>query len=488
MAAAHRRGRLLSLVLALAVLVPCGFASAASSRLDAWYDALSISDDSIMVGQSVTLDATVSGEDTDGLLYNYGWRRDGSWEQGSWSSSLQSGAGLQTSPEWTFTPPGWGSYEVFVDVVRPDGIAVGTRVVSLTVDRGWSVPSQLGLSVSSPQYTGTTITLSAPASGVRADRVEYRWRWTRDGGEQSYASPYASASSFDFTPTHSGDYVLSVDVRDKDTGQVVTLERNFRVNRRWDLVGLDLSYGGTLRPGAQVTWNARVTGDAEGLKYNFVWERDNWAEWNSNLRSGSWATTPTATYAVGGSGLYSFSVEVEDGFGERESVSVTGVRGYSVEDARSRVINVALGEISPSQDGRKYEDALTAAGGTLCNNSRGLWCANFLWWCFDQTGQQEIFGTTGMTVDPEYLANEFASVGAYNGSSGLPGVQVGDILFSMYGSWRPGLYIGHAALVTGVSDSAVTVVEGNYLSGHGVRTLTLSRWDSHLRGYGRPAY
>ena len=489
MASSPKRGRILVvLALALAALVPCG-ADAYAARVcqDVWYDGLSISDSSILVGESVTLDASVSGEDVDGVRYNYGWRRDGSWDKGSWSTSLQNGSGLQSSPEWTFKPPVAGTYEVFVDVVRPDGIAVGTKVVSLSVDRGWTIPSELSLSATSPQNTGTKIVMSAPATGTRADRVEYRYSWTRDNGADSFATSYVSDKSYAFTPTHSGDYTLSVDIRDKDTGQVVTLKKNFRVNRGWELTGLDLSYSKPLRPGTKVTWTARVSGNTQGLKYNFVWERDNWAEWGSTARSGDWATTNSKTYTIGGSGRYSFYVDVEDQYGEKETVSVTGVRGFSASDARDRVISVARGELNPYESGYKYENALTAAGGTLCNYRHGWWCVNFLWWCFREADQQDIYGTSGMAVEPDYLANEFKSLGAFNGSSGLQGIKVGDIAFSLYNAWRPGQTIGHGALVVGVTDTTVTVIEGNGVGG-GVRTNTWSRWESRWRGYARPAY
>lgn len=485
---AHRGTRILvALVAALALLVPSGVAVASRlGVLSISYTGLSISDDSILAGQSVTLSAAVSGGDAKDLRYNFGWRRNGSWDKGSWDSTLNQG-GYKTSPTWTFRPPASGTYEVFVDVVRPDGIPVGTKVATLSVARGWSAPSGITLSKSSPQNTGTQVTLSAPATGERSSRVSYRLRWTRDGGEDSHTGSYADSPSLSFTPTHSGDYTLYVDLRDKDTGEVVTLSKSFRANRSWDLTGLDLSYASPLRPGASVTWTAKVSGDTSGLKYNFIWLRDNWAEWGSTLRSGSWSSSNRATYKIGGSGRYTFQVEVEDRYGEREVYTVGGIRGYSASDAANRVISVARSELDPTNTGNKYEDALVAAGGTMCNNRRGWWCVAYLWWCFREADQQDVFGTTGMNADPEYLADEFASQGRYNSAAGLPGVQPGDIVFFYWSPWRSGQKISHGTLVVSVTDSTVTLAEGNTFGG-GSQLHTWSRWHPNLRGYAHPAY
>lgn len=146
---------------------------------------------------------------------------------------------------------------------------------------------------------------------------------------------------------------------------------------------------------------------------------------------------------------------------------------------------------NPYSNGRKYENALLNAGGSLTNGSRGLWCVNYLWWGFHRIGMNnEVWGSTGLQVDPDYLREEAKSLGRLHTS--LDGIQRGDILFTYFSSWRPDITASHGAIVTNVSGRYVTVLEGNIAtSGSGLPTLrsyTFSLDDSIMRGYYRPAY
>ena len=308
--------------------------------------------------------------------------------------------------------------------------------------------------------------------------------WADWSSNLKESNSYTDEASFELTPTHSGDYQFAVDYYDTRTGQVVTETVSFRVNKAWDLQRLDLSYSSPLRPWTAVTFTPIISGDKSQLKYNYVWQRDNWAEWNSSLRAsgGNYHPYDTGTWIIGSSGYYSFYIDVVDQYGETETAQITGVRGFSASDAISSIERCLSNGFDSA--GWKYENALLLAGGTLCNNRHGWWCANYIWWGFREAGFNDLWGINRLQVDPEYLANEYRMLGRYR--SGTSGVQRGDILFSYWSPWRAGQTISHAAYVVSTTSTTITVVEGNMIDGNNRHTY--SKWDSHLRGYARPAY
>lgn len=439
----------------------------------------------IEVGDSVVISPLGTGDLTK-ARFNYIWSHEDKWGEGDWNSTINSTGSATSEDSWTFTPSKYGTYIIAVDFVGADG-TVQTRTASFTVDRGWT-SAGIRIDKTSPQFTGTTLTISSTASGKNFEYVRYNYVWQRDNWADwsstlKETQNYTSATSFSFMPTHSGDYQFAIDYYDTRTGQSYTETIHFRIDKTWDLQRLDVSHSSPLRPWSVVTYFPIVAGDKSQLKYNFVWQRDNWAEWNSTLKMNGGVYHPydNGTLTIAGSGWYDFYVDVVDQFGESETVGVTGIHAYSEAEIINAIEAMLANGFDPT--GWKYEDALMAAGGTLCNGRRGWWCANYLWWGFTQAGYGHLWGTGSLQADPEYLANEYQSIGRY--TSGTVGVQRGDILFSYMAPWRPGQSITHAAYVVSVSGSTVTVIEGNVNS---TNYHTYSLWSPMFRGYARPAY
>ena len=426
------------------------------------------------------------GSNLTGLTYNFVWQRGTSWASGEWDSTVNRTGSNTKDASWTFTPEKYGTYRLYVDFVAADGTKE-TLSTTLEVDRGWS-SGEITIDKTSPQLTGTTLTIEPNVSGESAQYVRYNYVWQRDGWTQwssnlKETGTYTADTSFTFTPTHSGDYQFAIDYYDTRTGQAYTQTVSFRVNKAWDLQRLDLSCSSPLRPWSAVTFKPVITGDKSQLKYNYVWQRDGWAEWNSSLNAsgGTYHPTDTGTWVIGASGWYSFYVDVVDQFGETETMQVEGIRGYSVSDTISSIERCLAGGWDSS--GWKYENDLLIAGGSLCNGRHGWWCANYLWWGFRQAGFSDLWGNGSLQVDPGYVANECQWLGRYHW--GTAGVRCGDILFSYMAPWRAGQTITHAAYVVSVSGSSVTVVEGN-AGWSNYRTYSL--WDPIFKGYARPAY
>lgn len=449
------------------------------------YKGVNAAPSSITIGSSVTVKPSVTGDLT-GVKYNYVWCYNGGWDL--WSSTAKETGSDTTSNSWTFTPSKSGTYVLYVDVVAPGGAVRQTLSTRITVNSDWNY-SGVSLDKKSPQYKGTTITVKPSVSGPRIGELQYNYVWLRNNNWNDWSSTVketgkrTSSTSWTFTPTRSGTYTLFVDVYDTKTGQVTTKQATVVINSRWKLKGLNLSYSSPMRPKSEVTMTPVIEGDSTGLQFNYVWEGDGWYVWDSDLKNGSYTTAKSKTIRISDGGVYSFYVDVVDQYGEKQTARVTGIRARYSVDIINRIANT-MASGNPL-NGTTYENALINAGGTLCNGRRGWWCANFIWWAFRQNGALDLWGTGNhLQVDPEYLANEYRSMGRFTNGTG--GLQRGDILFFYWVPWRGGQWISHAAYVSSVTASTVTVLEGNM----GYRSVyhTYSRWDSHIRGYARPAY
>ena len=463
-------------------------------REDWTFDGFDLSARTILLGESLEVTAKASGVDADFARFNYVWNYRGDWSE--WSSvELETGAPT-SNDTWTFTPKRAGTYEIYVDAVRTDGSRV-TKASSVTVESSWAAEG-LVLTSNGEPLQGGKVALGAPLEvsfdmkeGSNLTGLTYNFVWQRgtswaSGEWDSTVNRTGSNTkdaSWTFTPEKYGTYQLYVDFVAAD-GTKETLSTTLEVDRGWSSGEITIDKTSPQLTGTTLTIEPNVSGEsAQYVRYNYVWQRDGWAEWNSSLNAsgGTYHPTDTGTWVIGASGWYSFYVDVVDQFGETETMQVEGIRGYSVSDAISSIERCLAGGWDSS--GWKYENDLLIAGGSLCNGRHGWWCAKYLWWGFRQAGFSDLWGNGSLQVDPEYVANEYQWLGRYHW--GTASVRRGDILFSYMAPWRAGQTITHAAYVVSVSGSSVTVVEGN-AGWSNYRTYSL--WDPIFKGYARPAY
>ncbi|MBM6943548.1 CHAP domain-containing protein [Collinsella intestinalis] len=437
----------------------------------------------LLIGQETCFAPIYTGDLSTAQL-NYVWSYDGSWSDGNWSSTLIETGNYTNDASFIFTPPKYGEYDLYLDVVYPDG-STETFSTSVSVSSGWST-SGITIDKETPQYVNTELIISANVMGERSRNVLYNYVVQRNGNEWSSTlmdtGDYTEEPVWSFIPEKSGDYVFYIDVVDKNTGQQVTINRSFRINKTWHLERLDLSFDSPMRPYSNVTMKPVISGDTTGLRFNYVWQGDNWYVWDSNLKHGDYSNQSSATVTISNGGTYGFYIDVIDQNGEIERAEVAGIRARYAYD----IINRIEGTIArqSSLDGTYVENKVLEAGGYLCNNRRGYWCGALVWYGFYENGFLDLWGSSHMQVDPEYLANEFRAMGRYY--NGTTGIQRGDIIFFYWTPWRGSQYITHVAYVTGVSGSTVTVAEGNM--GYSSIYHTYSLWSSNIRGFARPAY
>ena len=148
-------------------------------------------------------------------------------------------------------------------------------------------------------------------------------------------------------------------------------------------------------------------------------------------------------------------------------IAKANITGSGIGDAISKLVSIAEAQIG-------------IVGDTKFNGGRGrAWCADFVSWCADQvdlvddgtlldaagcayyygvlTSPTDTVVSDGVTYGKGYSSYANSSIAQFNNGEGYAAVP-GDIIFwrNQAGEWS------HIGIVTEVSDSSITVTQGNY--------------------------
>ncbi|MFR7733071.1 MAG: N-acetylmuramoyl-L-alanine amidase [Collinsella sp.] len=128
---------------------------------------------------------------------------------------------------------------------------------------------------------GSSIKVGVNVTG-KTDGLKYKFVWHRAGADWTDANwgvigQDLTAPSVVWTLPQAGEYEIYADVVDSN-GYISSTSKYKVVN--WSVEGLDVS--GEARSGKPLELKARVSGDTDGLKYKFVWEKGGWAEWGNH--------------------------------------------------------------------------------------------------------------------------------------------------------------------------------------------------------------
>ncbi|MCI2085410.1 MAG: hypothetical protein LKJ98_01485 [Olsenella sp.] len=304
------------------------------------FSGVELSSSSVTSGEPVTVTPQVTG-DLGGAEYNYVWQRDGSWAEGEWGSTVLSEGAGTPDPSATLSSevsrP--GTYTVYVDVTDRSG---RTRTMSATLEVAPPEWSFTGVEVSSSRVrVDEPVTVTPEVSGDLAG-ASYNYVWSYGGGWDLWGSTVRDEGKGTADPTGTlslyrpGRYVLYVDVTDR-SGRTRTMSAEVEAyDDSWSLDGVSAAPAEVVA-GDDVTCAPEVSGDASGLRYNYVWQRDgSWAEgdWGSTeLCTGSDTDEASHAGALGTPGRYTLYVDAVSARGERRTASTRvvawGVTGVS---------------------------------------------------------------------------------------------------------------------------------------------------------------
>ena len=303
-------------------------------------DGITFSEELGRVGSSIKVGVNVTGK-TDGLKYKFVWHKVGAdWNVSNWGVIGQD----LTSPTISWTLPSAGEYEVYADVVDSNGYISSTSKYKVV---NWSVE---GLDVSGEARSGKPLGLKARVSGD-TDGLKYKFVWEKGGWAKwgTVGGGSSSSASCEWTPSEPGEYTLYLDVIDGD--QAKHLTRKVTVEDRFSVEGLDVS--GEARSGKPLGLKARVSGDTDGLKYKFVWEKGGWAKWGT-VGGGS-SSSASCEWTPSEPGEYTLYLDVIDGdqakhLTRKVTVDGTPIMGTSTISAESMArLFVSTGHTYPSE-------------------------------------------------------------------------------------------------------------------------------------------
>ena len=240
--------------------------------------------------------------DNEGLKYKFVWSRN-NWEDWGVLRASESSNSVSWSPETA------GEYKITVDI--DDGDKITTESILYTVtDEGWDVKDLL-IETKAPYKTGKAIALVLNTSGNNRD-LEYKFVWQRDNWEDwGVIQSFSNNNTASYVPSKAGKYTFIADIRDS-SGKVLHTQISCEVESRdWKFVNIE-----TDKPSPQSIKNVPINiqvntaGDNEGLKYKFVWSRNNWEDWGVLRASES---SNSVSWSPETAGEYKITVDIDDG-------------------------------------------------------------------------------------------------------------------------------------------------------------------------------
>ena len=199
---------------------------------------------------------------------------------------------------------------------------------------------------------GSSIKVGVNVTG-KTDGLKYKFVWHRAGADWTDANwgvigQDLTAPSVVWTLPQAGEYEIYADVVDSN-GYISSTSKYKVVN--WSVEGLDVS--GEARSGKPLELKARVSGDTDGLKYKFVWEKGGWAKWGT-VGGGS-GSASSCEWTPSEPGEYTLYLDVIDGeqakhLTRKVTVDGTSIMGALSTSAGSMVrLYVSTGHVYPSE-------------------------------------------------------------------------------------------------------------------------------------------
>ena len=199
---------------------------------------------------------------------------------------------------------------------------------------------------------GSSIKVGVNVTG-KTDGLKYKFVWHRAGADWTDANwgvigQDLTAPSVVWTLPQAGEYEIYADVVDSN-GYISSTSKYKVVN--WSVEGLDVS--GEARSGKPLELKARVSGDTDGLKYKFVWEKGGWAKWGT-VGGGS-SSASSCEWTPSEPGEYTLYLDVIDGeqakhLTRKVTVDGTAIMGALSTSAGSMVrLYVSTGHVYPSE-------------------------------------------------------------------------------------------------------------------------------------------
>ena len=264
-------------------------------------------------GESVDIKVNMSGN-TKGLQYKFVWQRD-NWKE--WGV-LQS---FSENNTYIWIPKTEGKYELIVDILDRDGKCQTQRVNYEIKKHPWKYVG-IETDKESPQEKyGDPINVQVETEGDNS-HLKYKFVWQRNNWEEwGVLRSFSSKNAATWNPQEIGEYEIIVDILD-DNNEIITKSIPYSIIKvQWNFEEIVISPELAQKKGESVDIEVKISGNTQGLKYKFVWQRNNWEEWGV-LKS--FSENPRVAWKTPDkSGEYQLIVDIMDRDGEIISQSIS---------------------------------------------------------------------------------------------------------------------------------------------------------------------
>ena len=273
---------------------------------------------------------------TDGLVYKFVWEKD-NWN--TWNV-IRDFSNKKTA---AWIPDDIGDYTLYVDVKDSTGFRI-TKTMSFTIeDKIWILDS---IQVDKPKQMqlGEELTICTNVKNSNS-ALQYKYVWMRDNWDEwGVIRDFSIDNTVKWTPKELGEYYLYVDVKDSQ-GNMESLRINYKiVQGEWKIDEIRFTPEGFQTVKNNVEIKTTIEGNTTGLKYKFVWMRDNWKQWGIIK---DFSSANYVNWYPNGSGEYKIYVDVKDLSGNLK----TNICDYEVLDKDWKFERIELDQNSPKEIG-----------------------------------------------------------------------------------------------------------------------------------------
>ena len=170
------------------------------------------------IAEGTPVNLTVAASDAGSLdTFTYSW----SVAKGGNAFALPNGTST-TAANFSFTPTDNGTYAATCVVTDKDGATVNAYSTAIVVTNANPTAAVTGTPTTGVEGTAISVSAAVTDAGT-ADTFTYAWSVQKDGN--AYTLPggvSTTGSTFAFTPTDNGSYVIGLTVTDDDNGAATT--------------------------------------------------------------------------------------------------------------------------------------------------------------------------------------------------------------------------------------------------------------------------
>lgn len=226
-----------------------------------------------------------------------------------------------------------------------------------TAENDW-ILTGIDFDKTSPQEVSEIVELSARVE-YENDDILYKYVWMKDNwAEWGVIQEFSSNKVVEWKPEKTGKYSLYVNVKSENRATETFVQSYTIIKNQWDYKGM---YPEEINQklGNSIELSPDITGNSTGLKYKYVWMKNDWAQWGV-LRD--FSTEKNIEFTPESLGKYTIIIDIKDQDGDVVSKSKT----YNVKTNVWQYVGVTTDLPSPQQ---KYTEPITISAETDGENT-----------------------------------------------------------------------------------------------------------------------